>query len=79
MKTDFTPFQRLLLQLIASDLTALDIAEKLKKSVRTIEGHRDLLKKKCGVKTLAGLVAYAINNEIIKLEEIKLCQPNRED
>jgi two-component system response regulator NreC len=61
-----TDRQKQLLILIAEDLTAKQIAKRLKISPKTVEFHRDALKSKLGVRGTAGLVRYAIREGIIE-------------
>ncbi len=53
------------LNLICQQKTANEIAEELFISVRTVDGHRNNLLEKTGVRNTAGLVVYAIKNELI--------------
>jgi two-component system invasion response regulator UvrY len=53
------------LKLVCSELTYKEIAEKMHKGVRTIDGYRDNLFLKLNVRTRVGLVLYAIRNGII--------------
>src|SRR3970282_800551 len=53
-----------LLQLICEQKTTAEIGEKLFISPRTVEGHRNNLLLKTESKNSAGLVVYAIQNEI---------------
>lgn len=55
------------LQLICQQYTAEEIAEKLFLSVKTVNGHRNNLLAKTGSRNVAGLVVYAIKNDIVKL------------
>lgn len=55
-----TPREREILELIAQELTNVQIAEKLGLSPRTVHTHRRSLMQKLGVKNSAGLVRYAI-------------------
>jgi DNA-binding NarL/FixJ family response regulator len=52
----------------ATELTYKEIAEKMFCSPRTVEGYRDNLFEKLGMKTRVGIVMYAVKNRIIKLE-----------
>ncbi|MCX7607170.1 MAG: response regulator transcription factor [Bacteroidia bacterium] len=52
--------ERQILELIAQELTNVQIAEKLGLSPRTVHTHRRSLMQKLGVKNSAGLVRYAI-------------------
>ena len=54
-----------ILQLIASELTNQEIADKLFISPRTVHSHRRNLMQKVGVKNTVGLVRYAIDQELI--------------
>lgn len=51
-----------------SELTYKEIAEKMFCSNRTVEGYRDAIFDKLGLKTRAGLVMYAIKSGIYKLQ-----------
>lgn len=51
-----------ILQLISSELSTLEIADKLFISIPTVETHRRNLMSKLQVKNLAGLVKYAIKH-----------------
>lgn len=55
------------LKLLCSELTYKEIADKMCKGVRTIDGYRDALFEKLNVKTRVGLVLYAIKNGIMNL------------
>lgn len=54
------------LQLVAEGLTNSEMSEKLFISKRTIEGHRQSLIEKIGVKNTAALIKYAVLNGIIR-------------
>jgi two-component system invasion response regulator UvrY len=55
------------LKLVCTELTYKEIADKMFKSPRTIDGYRDDLFQKLNIKTRVGLVMYAIKNGIISL------------
>jgi DNA-binding NarL/FixJ family response regulator len=55
------------LQLICEQLTAQEIADKLFISRRTVEGHRNNLLMKLNCRNIAGLVVYALQNELVKI------------
>lgn len=61
-----------ILKLICKQYNAVEIAETLSISPRTVEGHRNNLLIKTQTKNIAGLVVYAIQNNIITLNEIDL-------
>lgn len=52
------------LQLIVNEFTNQEIADKLFVSVRTVDAHRRNLLQKTGAKNTAGLVKYALKNEL---------------
>lgn len=54
-----------ILQYIVKGLTSQEIAEKLYISPRTVDTHRANLMKKLDINNAAGLVRYALENELI--------------
>lgn len=50
-----------------SELTYKEIAQLMKLSVRTVEGYRDGLFEKLGLKSRSGLVIYALKNGLVTL------------
>jgi two-component system response regulator NreC len=56
-----------ILQLICEQHTTEEIAEKLFISPKTVNGHRNSLLEKTGSYNVAGLVIYAIKNNIIEV------------
>jgi DNA-binding NarL/FixJ family response regulator len=60
-----SPREREVLELICKQHTTHEIAEKLFISPRTVEVHRKNLLEKTGVKNIAGLVIFAINNALV--------------
>jgi DNA-binding NarL/FixJ family response regulator len=56
------------LQLICKEHTSAEIASALYLSPRTVENHRKSLLEKTGAKNTAGLVIFAIQNQLIDLE-----------
>jgi len=64
---EITEREREILQLICQQFTANEIAAKLFISRRTVEGHRNNLLAKLNCKNIAGLVAYAIQNELVNI------------
>ncbi|QYJ68483.1 response regulator transcription factor [Flavobacterium litorale] len=60
------------LRLICQQKTAKEIGELLFIAQRTAEGHKNNLFVKTGAKNIAGLVIYAIQQGIIKAEELPL-------
>jgi len=47
-----------------------EIGEKMHLSARTIEGYRDALCERLGLRSRVGLALYALKNGIINLEQI---------
>jgi len=62
---DFTQRELEVLSLIAEGLTNQEIADKLFTSKRTVEGHRQNMIDKTGVKNTAALVQYAFRAGLI--------------
>jgi DNA-binding NarL/FixJ family response regulator len=65
--TDFSEREIQILQLICNEYTAEEIGEKLFISPRTVEGHRNRMFIKSGCKNTAGLVVFAIKNNLVVL------------
>lgn len=65
---DLTEREKEVLELICKEFTAKEIGEKLFISFRTVEGHRKKLLAKLNVKNTAGLVVFALKNEIVSFE-----------
>ncbi len=57
-----------ILQLVCQQMTTEEIAERLFISIKTVNGHRNNLLQKTGSRNVAGLVLYALKNELIKVE-----------
>lgn len=56
-----------IIDLICRQLTSEEIAEKLFISIKTVNGHRINILEKTGAKNIAGLVIYAIRNNIVNV------------
>jgi DNA-binding CsgD family transcriptional regulator len=54
-----------ILKLICKDMSTKEIANELNISNRTVEAHRDKMRDTVGVKSVAGLVVYAIRQGIV--------------
>jgi DNA-binding NarL/FixJ family response regulator len=65
LKSELTKREYQVLQLIAMERTNDEIADELKISRRTVEGHKKKLTMKLNVRSSIGLVKYAINNGVI--------------
>lgn len=59
-----------IIHLICKQYNTQEIADKLFISNRTVDGHRNHLLVKTDSKNMAGLVVYAIMNELISLEDL---------
>lgn len=55
------------IRLICEQMTNKEIASRINLSIRTVEGYRDRIQEKIGAKNMAGIVVYAIRNNIYKL------------
>jgi len=62
-----SPKEEQFLELCCSELIYKEIAVKMNLSARTVEGFRDDLFAKLGVKTRTGLVIYALKHGIVNL------------
>lgn len=60
------------LRLICQQKTSKEIGEQLFISSRTVDGHKNNLFAKTGAKNMAGLVIYAIQNQLISPEELPI-------
>lgn len=59
--------ERLFLELSCSDLTYKEIAEKMNLSAKTVDGYRNTLFAKMGVKSRIGMVIYALKKGLVHL------------
>lgn len=66
----FSSQETAVIKLICKELTSKEIAALLKLHTRTVEDYRYSILEKMGAKNLAGIVVYALTNEIIKLSEL---------
>ena len=60
-----TAREREVLQLIAEGRSGKDIANSLQISIKTVEYHRENIKRKLGVTTIAGLTRSAITGGLL--------------
>ena len=58
------------LKYACTEMTYKEIADKMFLSVRTVEGYRDALCEKLGLKSRIGLAMYAIKNQIIGISDL---------
>jgi DNA-binding NarL/FixJ family response regulator len=63
-KPDFSDREISIMRLICQEMSNKEIAAELNLSIRTIEGYRDKIQDKIGAKNAAGIVVYAIRNNI---------------
>lgn len=68
IKPTFTKKEIEIIQLICTESSNKEIANKLDLSVRTIEACRERIQEKTGAKNMVGIVVYAIRNGIYKIE-----------
>ena len=66
----FTDREKEIIKLICRQLTAQQIGNQLFLSKRTVEGYRTKIMEKMEVKNTAGVVIFALKNNMIKEEEI---------
>lgn len=66
-KIEFSEKEIDVILLICEQLTNKEIAQRLNLSIRTIEGYRDRIQEKIGARNAAGIVVYAIKNNIYQL------------
>ena len=55
------------LELICNQYTTSEIARKLYISPRTVDGHRKKLMTKVNCRNTAGLVVYAVKEDLVKI------------
>ena len=67
-----TTREREVLELLCQQKTAQEIAEALFITKRTVEGHKNNLLSKTGMKNTAGLIVYAIKEGIVDLQRLHL-------
>lgn len=72
LETTFTSREKEILQLICQQNTAQEIANKLFITKRTVEGHKNNLLSKTGVKNTAGLIIYAIKEKIVDVDSLNI-------
>jgi len=67
-----TEREKEIIKLLCQQKTAKEIGEHLFITQRTVEGHKNNLFTKIGVRNVAGLVVYALQKHIVTLEELSL-------
>ena len=63
-----TTRQREILQMIAEGKSTKEIAFALTVSTKTIESHRAAIMQRLGIRDIAGLVIYAVRNNLVALD-----------
>jgi len=71
-KADLTAREIDVIYLLANQMTAKEIAEKLFLAPKTVEGYKNNLFVKTGTRSVVGLVLFAIQNGFIEAESIQL-------
>jgi DNA-binding NarL/FixJ family response regulator len=66
-KVHLSENEREFIKWATTDLTYLQIADKMNLSVKTIDGYREALFKKLGVKTRVTLALYAVKHGLVEL------------
>lgn len=64
-----TPRERDVVRLLSEGLTSKEIASRLDLSPKTVDGHRAAIMDKLGIRSVAGIVKYAIRNHLTGLDE----------
>ncbi len=65
-ESPLTPREKEILEYICQEHTTQEIADMLYLSVRTVDGHRNNLLEKTGARNTAGLVIYAVRNDLLQ-------------
>ncbi|MGI9544255.1 MAG: response regulator transcription factor [Cyclobacteriaceae bacterium] len=68
-EVDFTKKELQILKMICLQHTNAEIAKKLHRSARTIEGYRKQILGKIGAKNTAGMVLYAVKHGLIESKQ----------
>ncbi len=55
------------IQLACSDLTYVQIADRMHVSPRTVDGYREVLFERCQVKSRVGLALWAVREGVVTL------------
>ncbi len=66
-KAEFTDKEMEVIQMICKEYSNKEIAAEMCLSVRTVEGYREKIQEKMDVKNVAGVVIYAIKNDLFKI------------
>ncbi|MFC0518954.1 response regulator [Mucilaginibacter angelicae] len=66
IKPAFSETELTLISLVCTELTYVEIAERMHVSPKTVDGYRDALFRKLGVKSRVGLAMYAVQQGIVR-------------
>lgn len=72
LNNTLTNREKEVLGLICNQYTSSEIADKLFISRRTVEGHRNNLLMKLGCRNVAGLVAYALEHDMVQIDPTRV-------
>ena len=72
LQITLTDREQEVLHLIAQQKTGKEIADKMFISLKTVEGHKNSLFLKTGVKNVVGLIVYAVQNKLVNIDEISI-------
>lgn len=67
---EFNDREKIIIQMICQQKTTQEIADKIFLSKRTVEGYRVRILEKINAKNIAGVVIFALKNNIIKEEDV---------
>lgn len=67
-----TEREKEIIKLLCQQKTAKEIGEHLFITQRTVEGHKNNLFSKIGVRNVAGLIVYALQKNIVAIDELPL-------
>jgi DNA-binding NarL/FixJ family response regulator len=68
VRPELSERERQILNMLLAELTTKEIAERLSLSVRTVDTHRENIKKKFNVTSMIALVKAAIKNGYVKIK-----------
>lgn len=72
-----SPRELEVLKLIAEGLTALEIAERLHRSIRTVENHRESIGRKLGLRNRVEIARFAVRAGLSDLPDVAHARPER--
>lgn len=61
-----TDRERQILVMVADGMTAVEIGKKLEISFKTVDAHRENIKRKTGVDSIAGLTRLAVRTGLVR-------------